>query len=101
MGFKCIVATLYGTLWEHFLVESDVWSYRADAVLGVVESVPFEKYAFFSLQTLLVGLTWLAAFPTSPCRGFASSIIAIQALRPRGSLRAASRGSVGNAMGAH
>ena len=66
MAFMCTAATVCGTLWDHFLVESDVWSYRADAVLGVVGSVPFEKYALFSLQTILVGLSWLAAFPTSP-----------------------------------
>ena len=66
MAFMCTAATVYGTLWDHFLVESDVWSYRVDAVLGNVGSVPFEKYALFSLQTILVGLSWLAAFPTSP-----------------------------------
>ena len=51
-----LIAFVYTTPWDNFLVYHNVWSYGADRVLGTVGYVPLEEYAFFVLQPLLTGL---------------------------------------------
>jgi lycopene cyclase domain-containing protein len=55
-----LLALLYTTPWDNYLVASGVWSYDPRLVTGLVFGwVPVEEYAFFVLQTLLTGL-WTA-----------------------------------------
>lgn len=58
-----IIALVYTTPWDNYLVATQVWWYDPDLVTGVTLGwVPIEEYAFFVLQTLLTGawLLWLA-----------------------------------------
>jgi len=51
-----LVALVYTTPWDNYLVANRVWWYRPDWVLGpTLGWVPLEEYAFFILQTLLTG----------------------------------------------
>ena len=51
-----LIAFVYTTPWDNYLVASGVWGYGVDRVLFTVGYVPIEEYAFFVLQTLLTGL---------------------------------------------
>lgn len=53
-----LLALLYTTPWDNYLVYKGVWSYPPDRVLGRIGYVPFEEYAFIVLQSLLGGL-WM------------------------------------------
>lgn len=62
-----IVAIVYTTPWDNYLVATGVWYYDPRLVTGITLGwVPIEEYTFFVLQTLWVGLLlrWMAArFP--------------------------------------
>ena len=70
-----IIAVLYTTPWDNYLVATGVWWYDPHLVTGLVWGwVPIEEYTFFVLQTLFTGL-WLLflarrllvpGFPFSP-----------------------------------
>jgi lycopene cyclase domain-containing protein len=54
-----VVAVLYTTPWDNYLVATAVWWYDPALVTGITLGwVPIEEYTFFVLQTLLAGL-WL------------------------------------------
>lgn len=54
-----IVAVLYTTPWDNYLVATRVWWYDPALVTGlVIWYVPIEEYTFFVLMTLLTG-SWL------------------------------------------
>ncbi len=54
-----IIAVVYTTPWDNYLVATRVWWYNPDLVTGVVIwYVPIEEYTFFVLQPLLTG-AWL------------------------------------------
>lgn len=58
-----LIAVIYTTPWDNYLVATAVWWYDPDLVTGVVIGwVPIEEYTFFILQTLLTGIwfVWLA-----------------------------------------
>lgn len=58
-----IVALIYTTPWDNYLVATGVWSYNPDLVTGLVLGwVPIEEYTFFVLQPILTSLwlLWLA-----------------------------------------
>lgn len=72
-----IVALLYTTPWDNYLVATRVWWYDPALVSGLVLGwVPVEEYTFFVLQTLFTGLVllWLlrrsapAPAPAAPAR---------------------------------
>lgn len=57
-----VIAVAYTTPWDNYLVASRVWYYDPRLVLNIILGyVPVEEYAFFVLQTLVVGLfaVWL------------------------------------------
>ena len=61
VGAVALIAVLYTTPWDNFIVAQGVWSYPPDRVLGVTLGlVPLEEYVFFVLQVLLTGLVLLA-----------------------------------------
>lgn len=58
-----VVAVLYTTPWDNYLVATGVWWYNPALVTGITLGwVPLEEYTFFVLQTLAMGLwiVWLA-----------------------------------------
>jgi lycopene cyclase domain-containing protein len=55
-----IVAVVYTTPWDNYLVATRVWWYDPELVSGIILGwVPLEEYIFFVLQTLMTGLWWL------------------------------------------
>ncbi|MCO6452107.1 MAG: lycopene cyclase domain-containing protein [Caldilineales bacterium] len=57
-----VVAVLYTTPWDNYLVATGVWFYDPALVTGItIGWVPIEEYTFFVLQTLLTGLMLLWA----------------------------------------
>ncbi|MEO0562232.1 MAG: lycopene cyclase domain-containing protein [Chloroflexota bacterium] len=62
IGWLVVVAVVYTTPWDNYLVATRVWWYDPDLVTGIVFGwVPIEEYTFFVVQTLMTGLwtTWL------------------------------------------
>lgn len=54
-----VIALLYTTIWDNYLVATRVWWYDPALVTGLtIAYVPIEEYAFFILQPILAGL-WL------------------------------------------
>ena len=54
-----ILAVVYTTPWDNYLVATGVWFYNPNLVTGIMIGwVPIEEYTFFVLQTTLSGL-WL------------------------------------------
>lgn len=51
-----LIALVYTTAWDNYLVYRGVWGYGADRVMGTIGYVPIEEYLFFILQPLLSGL---------------------------------------------
>lgn len=67
-----LVALLYTTPWDNYLVAHRVWWYDPQLVLGITLGwVPLEEYGFFVLQTILASLWFLFLAPrqsVSPLR---------------------------------
>ena len=62
VGGHVLLALLYTTPWDNYLVATRVWWYDPDLVLGITLGyVPLEEYLFFVGQTSLLGLALLAA----------------------------------------
>lgn len=56
-----LIALVYTTPWDNYLVATRVWWYDPDLVNGLtIGYVPIEEYTFFVLQSLLTGLWTLA-----------------------------------------
>jgi lycopene cyclase domain-containing protein len=71
-----VLAVIYTTPWDNYLVATRVWWYDPQLVTGITLGwVPLEEYTFFVVQTLLTGswLIWLsmrlrvAPWPTPRC----------------------------------
>ncbi|GIV60953.1 MAG: lycopene beta-cyclase [Rhodothermaceae bacterium] len=60
-----LLAVLYTTPWDNYLVARGIWSYGAARVLGTIGYVPLEEYLFFILQPLLTGL-WFVRLRARP-----------------------------------
>ncbi|HEY9876771.1 MAG TPA: lycopene cyclase domain-containing protein [Candidatus Obscuribacterales bacterium] len=65
LGLPLIVllALIYTTPWDNYLVWREVWYYGRDRVLGTIGYVPIEEYLFFIIQPLLTGLWLYWLFP--------------------------------------
>jgi len=54
-----VIAVVYTTAWDNYLVATGVWSYDPALVTGItIGWVPLEEYTFFVLQPILAG-AWL------------------------------------------
>ncbi|NWF64016.1 MAG: lycopene cyclase domain-containing protein [Chloroflexi bacterium] len=54
-----LLALIYTTPWDNYLVATGVWHYNPDLVTGIVIGyVPIEEYTFFVVETILAGLWW-------------------------------------------
>jgi lycopene cyclase domain-containing protein len=59
IGIHVLLAVLYTTPWDNYLVATGVWYYNRELVTGfVLGYVPVEEYTFFVLETILAGLWW-------------------------------------------
>jgi len=57
LGGLILVALVYTTPWDNYLVATRVWEYNPALVAGIVLGwVPLEEYLFFVLQPVLTGL---------------------------------------------
>ena len=75
--FHVVLALVYTTPWDNYLVANRVWWYDPELVTGITLGwVPIEEYTFFVVQTLLTGL-WAVALMRSvfkPAPAFTLSI---------------------------
>jgi len=54
-----ILAVVYTTPWDNYLVATGVWYYNPNLVTGIIFGyVPIEEYTFFVVETILSGLWW-------------------------------------------
>lgn len=54
-----VLAVVYTTPWDNYLVATGVWYYNPDLVTGIkIGYVPIEEYTFFVVETILAGLWW-------------------------------------------
>jgi lycopene beta-cyclase len=59
IGVHILLALVYTTPWDNYLVATGVWYYNPNLVTGIVFGyVPIEEYTFFVLETFLAGLWW-------------------------------------------
>jgi lycopene cyclase domain-containing protein len=59
IALHAVIALLYTTIWDNYLVATRVWWYDPALVTGLtIAYVPIEEYTFFILQPILAGL-WL------------------------------------------
>ncbi len=55
-----LVALIYTTPWDNYLVATGVWGYAPSRVWNIILGyVPLEEYLFFVLQVILTGLITL------------------------------------------
>src|SRR5512139_3489673 len=79
IGIHILLAVIYTTPWDNYLVATGVWYYNPELVTGlVIGYVPIEEYTFFVLETILSGLwSWFLARRISlspiPSSGFTSN----------------------------
>jgi lycopene cyclase domain-containing protein len=61
LALLAVVALIYTTPWDAYLIASGVWRYPAGRVLGVhIARVPIEECTFYVLQVAVTGLVTLA-----------------------------------------
>ncbi|XP_050422719.1 uncharacterized protein LOC126834666 [Adelges cooleyi] len=69
--FLSLLALVYTTPWDNYLIANGAWIYQKNKVLGVLGYVPIEEYMFFILQTTLTSLWALMCMRWStPCLNF-------------------------------
>ena len=76
IGIHILLAVVYTTPWDNYLVATGVWFYNPVLVTGIVFGyVPVEEYTFFVLETILSGLWWqfLASRISEPKENFQPS----------------------------
>jgi lycopene cyclase domain-containing protein len=76
IAIHVLLAVVYTTPWDNYLVATGVWYYNPDLVTGIVLGyVPIEEYTFFVLETILSGLWWwfLARRLSPPAARFISN----------------------------
>lgn len=60
VGLHALIALIYTTPWDNYLVASEVWWYDPTLVTGIrIGYVPIEEYTFFILQSIFSGLLLL------------------------------------------
>jgi len=59
IAIHVLLAVVYTTPWDNYLVATGVWHYNPELVTGlVIGYVPIEEYTFFVVETILSGLWW-------------------------------------------
>ncbi len=62
IALTTVIALVYTTPWDNYLVYRSIWWYGSDRVLGTIGYVPVEEYLFFLLQPWLAGLLYALFF---------------------------------------
>lgn len=63
----CLVAFVYTTPWDNYLVATGVWWYDINLVSGIIFGyVPLEEYTFFIVQPIMTSLLLLALYRYLP-----------------------------------
>ena len=76
---QILLAVVYTTPWDNYLVATGVWYYNPKLISGLVLGwVPIEEYTFFVLETILTGVWWWF---------LAARLIPAEEFRPRRSMR--------------
>ena len=74
LGLHLLLALVYTTPWDNYLVATSVWWYDQAKVTGIVFGyVPIEEYTFFLVQPILTGLWllfWLRRQPNEAEKGW-------------------------------
>ena len=58
IGLMSVIALVYTTPWDNYLIMENIWSYPVGVVLATVGYVPIEEYGFMVMQTMLAGVLW-------------------------------------------
>ena len=58
IGLMCVIALVYTTPWDNYLIMENIWSYPAGMVVATIGYVPVEEYGFMVMQTMLAGVLW-------------------------------------------
>lgn len=53
-GILVLIALVWTTPWDNYLVANRIWTYGPDRVVGTVWYVPIEEYVFIVLETILI-----------------------------------------------
>ena len=61
VGLIVLIALVYTTPWDNYLIAVGVWEYGPDTVTGTIGLAPVEEYMFIVLQPVVAGV-WLYAF---------------------------------------
>jgi len=62
IALHAVIAVVYTTPWDNYLVATGVWWYREELVTGLtIGWVPIQEYTFFVLQSVFTGLLTLLA----------------------------------------
>ncbi|KAK4687048.1 15-cis-phytoene synthase / lycopene beta-cyclase, partial [Tremellales sp. Uapishka_1] len=65
ISWLCLMATLYTTPWDNFIISRSGWSYPAGSIIGTIFYIPLEEHLFFVLQPiLLILLHSICTLPT-------------------------------------
>lgn len=77
-----LLALVYTTPWDNYLIWRDVWHYGRGRVVGTIGYVPVEEYLFFLLQPILTGLWlyWLLPRTSEPVEQEYSAIVRISGI---------------------
>lgn len=71
ISFISIIAFVYTTPWDNYIIYNEGWSFSTEKVLGIIGYVPIEEYMFFIIQTVLTSLWALLCVRWStPCLNF-------------------------------
>ncbi|MDZ4701061.1 MAG: lycopene cyclase domain-containing protein [Rhodothermales bacterium] len=73
IALTMVIALVYTTPWDNYLVYRSIWWYGADRVVGTIGYVPIEEYLFFLLQPWLAGLVYALFFAGRTGRGSSRS----------------------------
>lgn len=60
-----VIAVLYATPWDNYLVYREIWRYPMDRILFRIWHVPVEEYFFFIVQSLIQSTLLLLLLPRS------------------------------------
>lgn len=63
IGLIALLAFVYTTPWDNYLIYRGVWSYGEGTLLARIGYTPIGEYAFFALQPVLTGLWYYRIAP--------------------------------------
>ena len=58
IGIISVIALVYTTPWDNYLIMENIWSYPTGVVLATIGYVPIEEYGFMVIQTMFAGVLW-------------------------------------------